>query len=360
MKKALIIATIYPFINGFEQNNIILLKNMGYEIHTFANGISSTKNLDTIGVIKNTISITRNPFSVSNLKSICKIRKYIRHNHISLIHCHTPVGGFLGRISCIGLRNTKVIYTAHGFHFYKGAPIKNWILYYTIEKILSNFTDALITINNEDFNFARKKFKNTNVYKINGIGLDVEKIKSVKIDKEAKKRELGVDTDTYIIMSVGELNENKNHQAVIKALEKFEHKYIYIICGVGPLDEMLKEMAKERNVNLKLLGFRNDIFELLQITNLFIFPSYREGLPVSLMEAVSLEVPCLASNIRGCNELLEKEFLFNQSDILNILAKINYIYFSQENFRQKNIEEYYLENVKKKMKQIYIETINKK
>ena len=305
-KKAMIIATIYSFVSHFEKNDIKILQELGYEVVVASNFEGYKGELEELNVEKLDIPFTRSPISLKNIKAFFKLNKYLKENKVSLIHCHTPVGGVAGRI--IGKLNKipRIIYTAHGFHFFDGAPKINWIVYYPIEKTLSKFTDTLITINKEDYERA-KTFYTKKVEYIPGVGIDVEKIQNIKVNREQKRKELGLSMDDIVLLSVGELSSRKNHIIPIRALAKIKNKKIkYLIAGVGSLEEYLKEEIKKLGLEdrVKLLGYRNDIYELCKIADLFIFPSKQEGLPVALMEALACGLPILCSDIRGNRDLI--------------------------------------------------------
>ena len=250
------------------------------------------------------ISTSRSPFSFGNIKAIKQIRNIAKDYDI--VHCHTPLAGMATRLACRKLRKRqgfKVIYTAHGFHFYKGAPKKNWMIYYPIEKICSKWTDVLITINKEDYELAKKKMKAKRVEYVPGVGIDVKKFSSVVVDKNKKREELGIPENAYLILSVGELNQNKNHQVVIKAISKLNNQNIhYAIAGIGDQKENLEKLAKDLNVNLHLLGYRKDVAELYHMADLFAFPSIREGLGLAAIEAMASGLPLICSDNRGTRE----------------------------------------------------------
>lgn len=259
------------------------------------------------------ISCTRSPLNKGSIKAINEIKKLVVDNEYDIVHCHTPVAAMCTRLACRKLRKkkgVKVIYTAHGFHFYKGAPKKNWLMYYPIEKICSRWTDILITINKEDYALAQKKMKAKEVVYVPGVGIDVDKFSNTVIDREAKRQELGVPVDAFLMLSVGELNENKNHKTVIKAMAQLENKNVYYaVAGRGELHDELLSLANELGLGerLKLLGFRSDVAELYKTADCFVHPSFREGLPVSIMEAMASGLPVVASNIRGCKDLVDED-----------------------------------------------------
>ena len=277
--------------------------------------------------------IARSPFSFrQNYQAYKQIIQIIRENDVDYIHCNTPVGGILGRLVGKKCKVKKVIYQAHGFHFYKGAPKKNWLLYYPVEKWLARYTDALITINREDFELAKTKLKlrrNGKVYYVPGVGIDTSQYNSVNVSGDEKRRELGIPLDAFVLISAGELNQNKNNTVIISAMEKLKRNDIqYVLCGVGPLEGMLREQVHKAGLqnNVHFLGYRVDIKELFQMADCFVMTSYREGLSRSIMEAMASGLPCIASKIRGNTDLLddtEGGYLCDVDDVSAYAEKIN-------------------------------------
>lgn len=317
--KALIVASVASMIDQFNMQNIELLLDMGYDVDVACNckegnTISDDRILELIDKLKKKNVYTYHipiPRKVTDKKDIMYSIKFIKklyaENKYMLMHCHSPIGSVVARVAAIGERKKgmKVIYTAHGFHFYKGASKKNWLIFYPIERICSRFTDVLITINKEDYAFAKQYMKAGMVKYIPGVGIDTKKFLISNFGVEEKKAELGLKAADIIILSVGELNQNKNQEVVIRAISKLRNPSIhYIIAGKGDKEHYLKKLAKELGVNLHLLGYRTDIIELLNAADIFAFPSFREGLSVALMEAMAAGLPCVVSRIRGNVDLV--------------------------------------------------------
>lgn len=315
MKKALIVATTTNFFVDFELSDINILQNIGYEIHTASNvninnRPSSYDKLESIGVKQHQIEFSRSPLSLANKKAYTQLKILFQKENYDLVHCHTPVGGVISRLVAKKYKNIKVIYTAHGFHFFKGNNVIKNLVFRAMEKYCAKFTDVLLTINNEDYEAAKdfKLRKNGKLMKINGVGIDTEKFSNISVDKEQKRKELGIDENDIMLLSVGEINANKNHSTVIKALGLMNNpKLHYFIAGVGEESQYLLNLAKELNMadRLHLLRFRKDIIELCKTADIFVFPSFREGLSVALMEAMSSGLPVIASKIRGNVDLIE-------------------------------------------------------
>jgi glycosyltransferase involved in cell wall biosynthesis len=343
VKKVLMLATTAAMIEQFNKSNILILENMGYEVHIAGNWIEgnpiSNERLEQFKdwVIAHNgkwfhIPATRKPYDLkNNNKSLKIVVSLIRQNQYEFIHCHTPIGSIIGRVAAL-LTKTKIIYTAHGFHFYKGAPLKNWILYYPAEWICSWITDILITINKEDYERAQKHLHAKRIEYVPGVGIDVEKYANCNVKKNQKLEELGFKSDDFVLISVGELNKNKNHELVIKAIAEIPDKNIkYIICGQGELASEYKTLIKAKNLEdrVKLLGYRTDIVELLSVSDVFVFPSMREGLSVALMEAMASSLPVVASCIRGNTDLIDEGkggYLVNPNSVHEMILALEKMY----------------------------------
>ncbi|MCL2212280.1 MAG: glycosyltransferase family 4 protein [Oscillospiraceae bacterium] len=315
--KVLFVATITAHINSFHLPYLKWFKEQGWEVHVASNGDEAIPYCD----VRHHLSVQRSPFKLQNIKAYRQLKQIIKNEGLDIVHGHTPMGGMLTRLCGKSRRKhgTKVMYTAHGFHFFKGAPKLNWSLYYPVEKMLARYTDALITINKEDYERANRKLKAKKIHYIHGIGVDTSKFANVVVDRDMKRAELGLPSDATVVMSVGELNANKNHQVIIKALAETQRDDLhYIICGSGGSLGSLQKLCSDLNLSERVhfLGYRTDIGELLKASDVFAFPSFREGLPVSLMEAMSAGLPCVVSGIRGNSDLIEHEkggFLCNPS-----------------------------------------------
>jgi len=278
------------------------------------------------------IPMCRSPFSYQNVKAYKQLCKIIRENKIDYIHCNTPVGGMLGRLAGKKCGVKKVIYQAHGFHFYKGAPKKNWLLYYPIEKWLARYTDALITINQEDYEIAQKKFKlrnNGNVYYVPGVGIETKAYQQDSDMRQSKRKSLSIPENAFVMVSVGELNANKNNSIILDAIKMLGRTDVhYVLCGVGPHMEALQRQADELGLsgNIHFLGYRKDVAEIYTMADCFVSASLREGLPRATMEAMASGLPCIASRIRGNTDLLDEGkggFLCDAADAADFADKLS-------------------------------------
>ena len=260
------------------------------------------------------IPFERMPWKPRNIQSYKMLKEIIDKGNFDIIHCHTPVGAMIARLAALAARKkgTKVIYTAHGFHFFKGAPLLNWLLFYPAEWLLAPVTDVLITINQEDHARALKQLRAKRIEYVPGVGIKTAKFRNTTIDREAKRESLGYNQEDFLLLTVAEMTPNKNHITILKALallkdkEEFQNMH-YLICGRGEMWASLEESAKELGVSehVNFLGYRTDAPELYKASDLFLFVTLREGLSVALMEAMSSGMPIICAKIRGNTDLVD-------------------------------------------------------
>lgn len=369
MKKALLVTHVSGFVPQFEMNNVQLLQDMGYEIHYASNYHNPSygkdnHRLDGTGIIQHQIDFVRSPYSKENLTAYRQLKQLMKEEHFDVVHCHNPMSGVLARLAAHAAGTAPVIYTAHGFHFFKGAPIQNWVIYYTMEYLLSYYTNQLICINQEDFKRAKKHFHAGNVDYIPGVGIDIKKIADVTVQKEAKRMELGIPINAQVLLSAGELIKRKNHETVIRTLAKeLDENIIYVICGHGTLEEYLKDLVKKLNLESRVyfLGYRADIFEICKVSDVFVFPSFQEGLPVALLEALAAGLPIVCSDIRGNHDLVDGGggFLVPPTDLeafgkaISRLCSDEALRTSMGSYNAKRAEQYSWQTVSKTMRNIY-------
>lgn len=383
MKKALIIASVASMIEQFNMNNIKLLQELGYQVDVATNFKNSgninekrscelVKELQVLDVNCFQIDFDRGILSKNNIKAYKQIKRIINNNNYNLIHMHSPIGGVCGRLASKKVRKagTRVIYTAHGFHFYKGAPLLNWIIFYPSEKYLSKYTDCLITINEEDYNLAKKKFKKCKkIELVHGVGVDEDKFNfEMSSEEKHKLREsIGLNDNDFVLIQVGELNKNKNQIMSIKAMRELVKEYPNIhlvLVGKGKLESYYNNKIEEYNLkrNIHMLGYRTDIPQLLKISNCLVATSRREGLGLNVIEGIYSRLPCIATLNRGHQEIIEDQvngFLIkiNEWDELN--KKIIELIFNKELYNKfvengnKKLNIFFINVVEKKMKEIY-------
>lgn len=336
MKKLLFVSNISNNVGSFVVASIAAAKKCGFEFYYAANWDGATKEQiaedeKKYGIKIVHIDLDRSPYSTKNIKAYKQLVDLINKEKIDYIHCNTPVGGVLGRLAGEKCKVKKIVYEAHGFHFYEGAPKKNWMIYYPVEKWLAKKTDAIITINNEDFERAKTfKLKNNGqVYYVPGVGMDLSQYNVPDTVREIKRNELNLKDTDFALISMGDLIDRKNYKIAIEVVAKLNNPHVhYFICGKGPEEVNLKKLAENLGVDKQVhfLGFRNDIKELLKASDTFLFTSKQEGLARSLMEAMASKIPCVVSKIRGNTELIvnnENGFLCSGfDDYVNAIIKI--------------------------------------
>lgn len=319
MKRVLMLASVASMIDQFNMPNIALLRKLGYEVDVACNFIEGNtcsdervaelkQKLQDMHVCCYQIDFARNIKHMGqNMKALWQVEGLMKQNIYAFCHCHSPIGGVVARIAGHRTR-TKVIYTAHGFHFYQGAPVMNWLVYYPVEKMLSRWTDVLITINHEDYKLAKKKFKMKKLTYVPGIGIDTQRECLSQNEKEEKRKELGIPQDAFLITNAAEFTPNKNQKTVIEAIEQLHNPNIYfVMCGIGEKKAELEQYVKEHGLeeHIRFVGFRNDLHEILQTSDCFVLSSFREGLSVALMEAMAEGLPVVCSRIRGNVDLIK-------------------------------------------------------
>lgn len=380
MKQVLMLASVASMIDQFNMPNIALLQKLGYHVDVACNfeqgntcsdaRVAELKSkLREMNVRCYQIDFARNIKCIGqNIKAYQQVKKLMEQNHYVFCHCHSPIGGVVARIA--GHRTkTKVIYTAHGFHFYKGAPIANWLMFYPVEKILSYWTDTLITINQEDYERAENKFHMKKLVYVPGVGVDISNDKLDKLQKEKKRTEFGIPKDAFWILNVAEFTSNKNQITEIKAIERLDDSNVYLaMCGIGARKEELEEYVLQHKLEktVKFLGFRSDIKELMESTDCFMLSSFREGLSVALMESMAAGCPVICSKIRGNVDLIDDDggILVKPESVDEHVNAIKYMkamkernlreYISKGLANKEQIKEFSKEKVQEIMMKVYI------
>lgn len=310
MKKVLFVATVVKtHIMEFHIPYLRMFQQAGWETAVAARNDYETPSDCVIPCCDRyyDIPFARAPLKRSNLRAYRQLKRVIDQGEYDLIHCHTPVGALLTRLAAGKARKkgTKVIYTAHGFHFYKGAPKLNWLAFFPVEWLCGFLTDVLITINREDFCFAQKHIHAGKVCYVPGVGVDMDRLGG---SRETARKKLGIGNEEFVLLSVGEMTENKNHRLALQALALLEEKPIrYVLVGRGERMEALQVQARELGISDRVIftGYRNDVAELYPAADAFFFPSFREGLSVALMEAMASGLPAIVGKIRGNTDLID-------------------------------------------------------
>ncbi|WP_423408385.1 glycosyltransferase family 4 protein [Heyndrickxia sp. MSNUG] len=373
MKKVLFVATVVKkHINVFHLPYLQWFKENGYETHVCArNDFDDVNDLSIPFCDKYyDLPFERSPFKIENLNIYKQLKKIIESNNYDLIHCHTPMGGVLTRLAAKSSRRngTKVLYTAHGFHFFKGAPLRNWLIFYPIEKWLSKYTDCLITINKEDYQIAKSKFKTENINIVNGVGIDFNKFTPQTLENKIKiRRNYGFLEEDFILIYAGELSYRKHQDLLINAVLHLSNNIPNIkllLVGEGELLEQYKQQVIQLGIKekVKFLGFRKDVSNLMLIADVAVSSSRQEGLPVNVMEAMATGLPLVVTDCRGNRDLVidgENGYVVGINDVESFAHAVEKLFFSKNTrylFGQtslNNVKAYSLSKVIGEMKRVY-------
>lgn len=319
--RMLMLASVASMIDLFNMENIRILQNLGCKVDVssnFQNGSITSQErvnefkteLENMGIEVIDTPIPRSIFSIkSTIDSYRMVKKLVEERHYRIVHCHSPIGGVVARLACRNARKkgTKVVYTGHGLHFFKGAPFKNWLIFYPIERLCAKMTDVLIAINQEDYQRERS-WDCCQVEYVPGIGVNTVEFQKPFTDREKMRVEFGFTDEDFVFMSTGQISVRKNHEVVIRALAKVKNPHVkYLIVGFGELQDKLCALVDELGVNERVVfaGYRGDVRNLLHVVDGFAFPSLQEGLPVALMEAMAAGLPVVCSRIRGNVDLIQ-------------------------------------------------------
>lgn len=321
--RALMFASVASMVDLFNRDNIRILEELGYNVDVAANFSEGSvysagqakrfkRELADAGHCVIDVPVPRSMFDISGMiRTVIKLRKHMSVKHYDIIHCQSPIGGVLCRIAAAPFRKqgTRVIYYAHGFHFYKGAPLFNRIVFYNIEKMCARITDCIITLNNEDYEAATQNFA-AHVEYVRGVGLDVGGIQSIPAKREDVRKELGIPPYKKIILTVCELSRRKNCAVAIEAFARAgRDDAVLVLCGIGEQENMLRELAESLGIGEKVIfaGFCSDIIRMFKASDMFLFTSKQEGLPAALMQAMACGLPVVCSRIRGNTDLIENK-----------------------------------------------------
>lgn len=296
---------LLPHVMNFSEN--------GYDVEIACSDVGG--RMDEIrqkldGVVKkiHVVRLHRSPVSLDNLNGYKDMKKVIDSGQYDVIWTNEPVMGVVTRLAAKKARKngTKVLYMVHGFHFFDGAPKLNWMVYYPIEKLMASKSDVICTVNREDYKRA-KTFHVDRVEYIHGIGINTARL-TLGENRNDIRAELGLKEDDFFVLSVGELNENKNQKTIIRAIAEIGDRDIhYVLCGKGDqlenLQKLVKELGLEKQVHF--LGYRKDVVDICSQADVYVMPSFREGLPVASLEAMYCGLPLATSNIRGLSDVME-------------------------------------------------------
>lgn len=370
----LFVASVYRHLTAFHIPYMKYLQSKGYQVFAAAAEDKIVKEeLSKIGITCIDIPFSRSPLSKDNIEAYRKLKGIFKCQNFKLVHVHTPVAAFLTRIAFRHSKLGSILYTAHGFHFFKGAPLFNWLFYYPLERFATRFTDGLITMNKEDYNRALSMgFKKDTVHFVHGVGVEPLNIEEKVTDREAFKKELSISKDTIVISYIAEINKNKNHMFLLrnwKRIKKSAPKAVLLLIGVGELRQEVENFIEKNQLHdVLLLGYRSDVNQLLQITDIVSLLSYREGLPKSIMEAMAVGIPCIVSDTRGLRDLIthgENGYVVTNGND-NLLVEYFISLLNNKEKRSKmgkagyqKIDPYKLDNVLQEYIEIYEDVLEK-
>lgn len=309
------------------------------------------------------VRLVRSPFSPGNRKGYGDLKRIIDGSRWDVIWTNEPVMGVMTRLAAKKARKsgTKVVYMVHGFHFYNGAPLKNWLLYYPVEKHCSRLCDVIVTINEEDYQRA-KTFHAERVEKIPGVGVNLDRFAPDSETRQQWREKLGLAESDIALLTAGELHKGKNQQMVIRALRKANNPhYHYFICGKGEEEANLKDLAAKCGLEKQVhfLGYRKDIAEIMCACDIFVFLSLREGLSRALMEAMASGMPVVCTNIRGNVDLIEngKGGFVVQNDVDQVNRALEEL--SVSNVMREKMGEYNTKSVNKYRESASVDAVHK-
>lgn len=376
-RKVLFVATVVKkHIMEFHVPYLKMLQENGWETSVAANNDYENPSDCKIPYCDHyyNIEFDRSPFRVKNIEAYRKLKQLVDSEHYDVVHCHTPVGATIARLAAKTQRKnrvTKVIYSAHGFHFFKGAPKKYWITFYPVEKYLSRFTDAIVTENTEDFEIA-KTFHAKHVYYALGVGIDRSRFSKPDIQRENMRIELGICNEDFVILSVAELIPRKNQILILKALNILKNTHHIdniklIICGTGELENDLKNYVFQNKLedNVLFLGYRNDLPNIYNCCDVFVCSSLQEGLPVAMMEAMASGLSVICTKIRGVVDVVSdhKNGILIENDETQLADVIKELYANRDQRTllgknaQNSLEKFDIQNVLRLMKEVYLDVL---
>ena len=367
-KRILITSTDLMMVQ-FLLPHVINLSENGYDVEIACSDVGGRmdeirKKLNGYVNDIHEVCLKRSPVSLSNLKGYQDMKKVIRNGYYDIIWTNEPVMGVVTRLAAQKARRngTKVLYMVHGFHFYNSAPKLNWMVYYPIEKWMASKADMICTVNQEDYKRAQK-FKVNRVEYIHGIGINTERL-TLSDNRSDIRAELELADDDFLVLSVGELNKNKNQKVILKAISLMnDSKVHYILCGKGEQFENLKRLTTELHLEnqVHFLGYRKDVVDICSQADVYVMPSLREGLPVASLEAMYCGLPLVTSNIRGLVDVMEdgvSGYLCRPDDAQGFADGINKIQKNSEIRKQmclrnqETVKPFCIEETKKEVLQL--------
>ncbi|MGO3498015.1 MAG: glycosyltransferase [Staphylococcus equorum] len=377
-KKILLVANTASMIYEFNLHNIAILQSLGAEVHVATNFVNPgpidnkvdlklKKILEKKGVMYHQVDfmkgIGNHKLNVKAMKQLCQLCDKFNFDGI---HAQSPLGGIIAR-RVAHRKKVHILYTAHGFQFFKGGPFLDWLIFFPVEWFYGLWTDALVTINTDDYAVA-KHLPIKRVYYIPGVGTDIENVERIAKEQRQKlrqevRRNLGINDDEYLLLSVGELSERKNHATVIKAISKLnDPKIKYVIAGIGDEETNLKSLIKENRLENKvqLLGYQTDLDGLYFAADLNVFISKREGLGLGGLDGVAHGLYIIGNGNTGMKDYIKSDdiglLVKDPTDVDEVSRTIAFAKQGKKKVTGKGLEavrEFDYRNVNKIMKSIY-------
>ncbi|GGA33402.1 glycosyl transferase family 1 [Paenibacillus physcomitrellae] len=344
------------------------LRQAGFEVHAYAARDERREDVELAGFECRDLPFSRNPVDPGNFKAWLGMYRLLRQEGYEVVHVHTPNAGFITRLAAIAAGTGNVFYTAHGFHFFQGAPLLNWLIYYPLERLAARWTDVLITINGEDFDRASRFKVRGRVVRMPGVGVEApDNGGRDTVEKEALMQELQIPADAFILLCMAELNGNKNQAQLLHAVQRLRKDGIPVCCliaGAGSYEERYKKLAEELEIqeSVRFLGFRKDGTRLMAASDVVVLLSRREGLPKVLLEALGSGKPAVVTDVRGCRDLVTEGFngfRVAPGDVNGTVRALGKLYDNPDLLRRMGAaarsfyETYRLEKVRGLMKELY-------
>ncbi|MBB2478787.1 glycosyltransferase family 4 protein [Bacillus sp. APMAM] len=369
--KILIVSTVSGTINTFLIPHIKWLIEKGNEVSVASNYAEDIDDrISELGCTIYSVPFQRNPLKIENYQALKSIKQIVLNGKYEMVHVHTPVASLLTRFACRKIKGVTMVYTSHGFHFFNGAPMKNWIIYCTLERLAARWTDVLITMNDEDFDYGQKLTLRSNIpcFKVHGVGVDLNKFSPIsREEKLALRSEYQYNPNDFIVIYVAELSYRKQQDLLIKAISRLQkniNQIKLLLVGDGELLETYKKMAANFKLDnqVEFLGYRKDIDKLLAMSDIAVSTSRQEGLPVNIMEAMATGLPIVVTNCRGNRDLITNNYngivvgVNDEKACANAIEKVyrsnkTRTIFSKNNIN--SIQTYKINNILSEMEEIY-------
>jgi glycosyltransferase involved in cell wall biosynthesis len=367
--KVLFLATVYSHLAQFHIPFISLLQSKGYIVHAAASiDGNHIERVRSAGAVCWDIPFARSPYHPQNVSAFLQLKSLFSREHYDLVHVHTPIAAFLGRYLAKSTHQGPVLYTAHGFHFFKGAPLRNWLVYYSAEKVAARWTDALIVMNSEDYGLAQKiGFQpGKNLFYTHGVGVDLREFAGTSSGENGVRTELGIDAHQPVVACIGELSNRKNQSFLLDGwsllAQRLQIGHLLLVGTGGYLDALKGRVHREGIPRVHFLGYRTDVPGILAQSDIVALVSKHEGLPRCLMEAMSAGKPIVASNVRGNRDLVEHRktgFLVDLGDIASLASAMETLMVNPELRKsmgaaaRERVQAYALDGVLSEMNSIY-------